>query len=107
MPREVLALKGQSLDSFMRYFTHESNSKVGPGSYSPKLPSRHIGNVYGFLSKAYRFTPIVADDIKKKFIHSDFYDVRDIGKKKIKKDVKPFGAGEVLNRMNVNSTNPG
>lgn len=91
----------------MRYFTSESNSKVGPGSYSPRKHVNHVPNVYGLLSKAYRFTPVVADDIKKKFIHNDFYDVREIGKKKIKRDIKPFGSGIKLNRSGVVSSHPG
>lgn len=91
----------------MRHFTCESNAKVGPGSYCPKKPAPHIGNISGLLSKAYRFTPVVANDIKKKFIHNDFYDVREIGKKKITKDKKPFGCGMTLNRMVILSHNPG
>lgn len=107
LPREVLALQGATLSPFMRYFTIKSNSKVGPGSYSPKKPAGHVANVYGLLSKAYRFTPEIPNDIKKKFIHNDFYDVRDIAKKKIKKDVKPFGSGATLDREGVSSRVPG
>ncbi|XP_063709436.1 uncharacterized protein LOC134837965 [Culicoides brevitarsis] len=93
LPREVLAQKGPTLNSFMRAFTPESNSKVGPGSYSLRKPSPHVPNIYGLVSKSLRFTPVIADDIKKKFIHADFYEVRDIGKKRIKRDYKPFGSG--------------